>query len=127
MRRAAALVAVLGIMLTGCSDKLVTTDEIDQLQDLPDVHVTLANEIFSMGGEDVRAGVAGGGREREDFAVLIGDDTPEHMTIAGKSYRLSSGCAGAGFYTRTDEFSTVLNTVEDAVYHQLAPDAYCEG
>ena len=126
MRRA-ALVAVLGVMLTGCSDKSVTIDELDELEALRDVRVTMADKVFRVGGEDVRTGVARDGRERVDFAVLVGKDTPLRLTVGGRSYRVVSGCAGAGVYATTERFSTVLNKVETAVYGKLAPDAYCEG
>jgi hypothetical protein len=126
MRRA-ALVALLGVVLAGCGDRSVTTDEIDDLEDLEDVRVTVSSEVFHVFGEDVRTGDASGRGERVDFAVLVGEDTPERLTVGGRSYRLVSGCAGAGFYARTDRFSTVSNTVESAVYDKLAPDAYCEG
>ena len=119
--------AVLGVMLTGCSDKSVTIDELDELEALQDVRVTVADTVFRVGGEDVRTGVASGAGERLDFAVLVGEDTPLHMTVGGRSYRVVSGCAGAGFYATTERFSTVLSKVEAAVYDKLAPDAYCEG
>jgi hypothetical protein len=123
----AVCAAVLGVLLAGCSDRAVTADELDELDGLSDVHVRVANQVFSVGGLDARVGVASGRGERVSFAVVIGEPPPLDVSIQGSSYRLSSSCAGAGFYTVTDRFSAVASTVETAVYHELAPDAYCEG
>jgi len=122
----AVAMAILSVILTGCSDRTVSIDEIEQLKDLRDVHVTLAPEVFSM-GEGARIGVASDRRERVYFAVVVGDTKPRRVTIDGRAYLLVSGCAGAGFYATTDRFSRVAVTVESAVYDKLAPDAYCEG
>ena len=126
-RWSAVAVAVLSVLLTGCSDRSVRIDEIEELNDLRDVHVTLAPEVFRVGREEARIGVASDKRERVFFAVVVGDETPRRVTINDRSYRFVSGCAGAGFYARAERFSTVAFTVESAVYDNLAPDAYCEG
>jgi hypothetical protein len=111
------------MMLIGCSDRSVSTDEIEELEDLRDVHVTVAPEVFHVGREEARIGAAGG----VDFAVVVGDETPGRVTIDGRSYRLVVGCAGAGFYSGAERFSGVVFTVATAAYDKLAPDAYCEG
>ena len=126
MRWLAASMAVLSLVFTGCADESVKLNEIGQLEELRDVHVALTPGVFSV-GQGARIGVAGDGRERVDFAVVIGDVTPRRVTIRSTSYVLISGCAGAGFYATTDLYSTVANSVESAVYDKLAPDAYCEG
>jgi hypothetical protein len=122
---AAVATAILGIMLTGCSDRSVSIGEIEELEDLRDVHVTVATEVFRVGDEEARIGVASG----VNFAVVVGDKTPRRVTINGRSYRFDSGCAGAGFYAEPgpERFSTVAYSVATAMYHRLAPDAHCEG
>jgi hypothetical protein len=119
----AVAAAILSVMLAGCSDQSVSIDEIGELQDLRDVHVTVAPEVFDVGGEEARIGAASGG----DFAIVVGDETPRRVTINGRSYRLVVGCAGAGFYAGAERFSGVVFTVATAAYDKLAPDAHCEG
>ena len=123
IRWSAVAMAILSVLLTGCSDRSVSINEIEELKDLRDVHVTLATQVFRVGDEEARIGVANG----VNFAVVVGDKTPRRVTINGRPYRLVSGCAGAGFYAETERFSTVALTVETAVYDKLAPDAHCEG
>jgi hypothetical protein len=129
-RWVAAVVAILGVTLTGCSnsDKTVGVDEIEQLEDLRDVRVTLAPEVFNV-GEGARVGVASDRRERVPFAVVIAEvgTAPRRITIGGTTYRLYSGCAEAGFYLTRERFSEVAFAVESALHDKLAPDAYCEG
>ena len=127
IRWSAVAMAILSVPLTGCSDRSVSINEIEQLKDLRDVHVTLATQVFRVGREEARIGIASGKRRRVYFAVVVGDKTPRRVTINGRPYRLVSGCAGAGFYAETERFSTVSLTVETAVYDKLAPDAHCEG
>jgi hypothetical protein len=127
VRASAIAAAVLSVLLTGCSDRTVTLDELDELNDLRDVHVTVASDVATVGAFQARTGVATGRGERVPFAVVIADQTPLDVTLNGRSYRLSSNCAGAGFYAVTDRFSAVGSEVETAVYDKLAPDAYCEG
>jgi hypothetical protein len=120
---AALAAAIFSAVLTGCSDRSVNIDETDELTNLRDVHVTLATEVFHVGREEARIGVASG----VHFAVVVGDETLRRVTINGRSYRLVVACAGAGFYAEAERFSGVVFKVADAAYDKLAPDAYCEG
>jgi hypothetical protein len=120
---AAVAAAILGVTLTGCSDRSVSIDEIGELEDLRDAHVTFSPDVFRVGPEEARIGVASGAY----LAVVVGDKTPRHVTISGRSYRLVSGCAGAGVYAGAERFRTVAFTLARAMYDRLAPDAYCEG
>jgi hypothetical protein len=70
-------------------------------------------------------GVVTHGTRRVNFAVLVGETTPRRVAIHGRTYRLSSGCAGAGVYAST--LGGVAYAVESAVYEMLAPDAHCHG
>ena len=121
----AVAVAILSVMLAGCSDRSVSIDEIGELKDVRDVHVTVATEVFDVGREEARIGAASG----VNFAVVVGDEneTPRRVTIDGRSYRFVVGCAGAGFYAEAERFSGVVFTVATAAYDKLAPDAHCEG
>ena len=38
--------AILGVMLTGCSDRSVSIDEIEELENLREVHVTVATAMY---------------------------------------------------------------------------------
>jgi hypothetical protein len=122
---AAVAAAILSVMLAGCSDRSVSIDEIGELQDLRDVDVTVATEVFDVGRNEARIGTAGG----INFAVVVGDEneTPRRVTIDGRSYRFVVGCAGAAFYAEGGRFSGVVFTVSDAAHDKLAPDAHCEG
>ena len=125
MRWSAALAgALLGVTLTGCSDRSVSIDEIEELEDLRG-HVTVATEVFRVGGEEARIGVASGAY----FAVVVGDETPRRVSINARSYRFVAGCAGAGVYAEpgAERFRTVAFAIATAMYDKLAPDAYCEG
>lgn len=127
MRISTGAVALVSVLLVGCSDAKVTIDELDELNGLSDVRVNMGSEVFSVGGLDARSGVVTGRGERVPFAIVIGEQPPTDVAVDGRSYRLSSGCAGAGFYTQSERFSAVASMVEAAVYDKLAPDAYCEG
>jgi hypothetical protein len=120
---AAVAAAISSVVLTGCSDRSVSIDETEELTSLRDVEVTVATEVFHVGRDEARIGVASG----VHFAVVVGDDTPRRVTINGRPYRLVVGCAGARFYAEAERFSSVVFAVADAAYDTLAPDAYCEG
>lgn len=118
--------AALAVLLAGCSDTTVSVDEIERLEELKDVRVSVDPESVRVGeGEAMTGAITYGRSLRERFAVLVGETTPRRVSIRGRTYRLSSGCAGAGVYAggRGD----VAYAVESAVYEMLAPDAECHG
>jgi hypothetical protein len=120
----AVAAAIISVTLAGCSDRSVSIDEVEELTDVPGVHVTFAAEVFHIGREKARIGVASG----VPIAVVAGDATPRRVTINGASYRLVVGCARAGFYAGVGErYSDVAFTIATAAYDRLAPDAHCEG
>jgi hypothetical protein len=125
MRRSPMVAAAIAVLLAGCSDTTVGVGEVKRLEDLTDVRVSVDPESVPVGDGKAMTGVVTYGSLREDFAVLVGETTPGRVSIRGRTYRLSSGCAGAGVYAsgRGD----VAYAVESAVYEMLAPDAECHG
>ena len=121
------LMSLMCLLLSGCSDRTVSVDELGELQEFQDARVVVDPEVRDVGSGQARTGVATRGSERLDFAVFVGERTPVTMPIAGRSYELSTGCAGAGFYVAGRRPRDVAAAVENAVYNRLAPDAYCEG